>query len=99
MNFTALDVDVVDDHFFLADQLVQVEAEGSHVFREFLARFLERQENARFVEFAGAAHQKLDGEKSFAATGAATDQGRAPLRQSASRDLIKAGDSRGCFPE
>ena len=95
LDLGTLDVDVVQQQFVFSGQLVQVEAEGAHILRQFLGSFLEGQEDTGFVELGGAANQEFDGQKRLAAARAAADQRGTTTRQSAAGDFIEALDARG----
>ena len=93
LNLTGLDVDIVDQDFFAPDQAGQVETKRGDIGRQFLFRFLERHEYARFVEPHSAAHEKFRGQQCLAAARAATDQSGAPAWQTAIGNFIEALDT------
>ena len=97
LDLTALDADVVHNHFLVTDERGQVKAERGDVIGEFLASFLESHEDAWLVELARAAHNKFGGQKGFAAAGRATNERRPTLWQAAIGDFVKAANASGAF--
>src|SRR5262245_24173292 len=87
LNLAALDVDVIDQQFFLRFELVEVEAEGANVLRQFLAGLLEGHEHAGLAELRGPADEKLHRQQCLSAAGAAADERRPATRQPAASDL------------
>ena len=97
LDFAPLDVHVVKIELFAGHQSVQVEPEGGEVYYQLLGLLFKRQVDARLVILGGAAHQKLHGEQGLAAAGAAADQGRTSLGETAAGDLIQTLDPGGAF--
>src|SRR5262249_42745763 len=93
VDLASLDMDVVDQDFFLSDKLIQVETERTDVPGQILGRLFKSQEDAGFPELGGPAHEEFGGEQSLAASGAAAHQRRAAARQTAAGDFIKAGNA------
>ena len=90
LDLASLDVHVVESELLARHQIIQVETEGSEIFRQFLRLFLERHIDARLVILHRPAHQKLHGKQGFAATGAAADQGRPPQGKAAAGYLVQS---------
>ncbi len=71
----------------------EIKTKGNEVLRKIIRCFLEGHEDSGFSEIHGAPHEKLHGEKCFAATGAAADQGWPAFRKPSLRDLIETLDA------
>ena len=93
LNLAALDVDIVDHDLLAPDQALQVEAERGDVGLQFLFRFLEGHQHARFVELPGTAHKEFRREQSLAAARAAADQRGPAPRQPAAGDFVETLDA------
>src|SRR5436305_6690574 len=92
-NLLALNVDVVNCQFFLADQCRQVIAERGHVGDELLGRFFHGNADARLVIKQCAARQEFKSKQRLAGTRTAADE-RSPARGKATMSyLIKAADA------
>ena len=95
LDLAALDLDVVERKQVPGDQVVEVEAQRADVLDELLGPLLEAHEDAGLAVLGRAADEELHGHQRLAAAGAAADQRRPALRQTAPRDLVQSGDARG----
>ena len=93
-NLGAVDVHVVEAQHLAGLQVLQVEAQRSHVGGQLLAGFLEGHEHARLVVLLNAAHQKLNAHQGFAAARAAANQRGAAQRQAAFGNFIEPFNTR-----
>ena len=75
----------------------EIKTKGDEVLREILRRLLEGHEDPGFSVIPGAPHEKLHGEKCFAGTRTAADQGWPASRKPSLRDLIETPDARRAF--
>ena len=94
-EFTAFDLDVIDQQLAGCDQRADIEPEGRDVVCEIGACLLERHEHAVLSVLADATNEKLHGQKGLAATGRAADQRRPSTRKPPIRDLVQAADAAG----
>ena len=97
VNFIPLDMDMLDQDFFLPHQAGQIKSQRHDIGFQFRACFLERHEDARLAELDRAAHEKLDRKQGLAATGAAADQRGPAAGQAATRDFVETLDARGAL--
>ena len=79
LDLAALDVNVVDRQLLLRDQVIEIEAERTRRFCQFLGGLLEGHEHARLIVLHGAAHEEFDCQQRLAAARAAAHQGGPPL--------------------
>ena len=94
LDFTALEVDVVDRNFFAPDQARQIKSERRDVGLQLRFRLLEGHEHARLAELHRAAHEEFHGQQRLAATRATAHQRGPPARQSAAGDFVETLDAR-----
>ena len=99
LDLGALDENVVEDQFFVCDQLFQIEAKGRDVCSQFLVCLFERHEHAGFVEEHRATHEKFHGKQGLAGAGAAANERGSARGQTSSGDFVKTGDSCAFFLE
>jgi hypothetical protein len=93
LDLVPLNVDVVDGELVLADEVVEVVAEGADVLGEFLGGLLEGHEDAGLVVPDGAFDEEFDPEKGFAAPGVAADEGGPAPGEAAAGDLVEPVDA------
>ena len=93
LDLAPLDVDVVHQEFVLADQLLQVEAEGADVLGQVLGRLLKGHEDTGLAELGRAANEELRREQSLSATRAAAHERGTAARQTAAGDFIESLDA------
>jgi hypothetical protein len=94
-DVTALDVDVIHGDEIAFREVIEVEAEGAHVLRQFRGALLERDEEAGVAVLRGAANEEFGGKDCLAAPRGAADQRGTSERQTAARDFIEAFHSGG----
>jgi hypothetical protein len=97
MDFTALDVNVLEQDFLAPHQTRQIKPKRLDVGLQFRVRFLERHEYARLAELRGAAHQEFRGKEGLAATRPAANQRGPPARQTAAGNFVETLDARGAL--
>ena len=94
LDFTALDVNVIEQNFFAPDQARQIKSEQRDVALQLGFRLLEGHENARLAELHRSAHEEFRGQQRLAATRAAAHQRGPPARQPAAGDFVETLDAR-----
>ncbi len=97
VDFTRLDVNVVEHNFFAPDQARQIKSERRDVGLQLRFRFLEGHEHARLIELHRAAHEEFRSQQRLATPRAAADQRGPPKRQSAAGDFIETLDAGGAL--
>jgi hypothetical protein len=88
---------VLDPNLLTSDKVIQIEPQRRHVCREFLLRFLERHENARFVVLRGSTDKELHGKEGLPAARAPAYKRRPAFRQPPARDFVESLNARGRF--
>jgi hypothetical protein len=94
LDFTALNVDIVDRNFFASDKTCQIKSERRDIGLQLRLCLLKGHEYARLAELRRAAHEEFRGQQRLATTRAAADQGGPPARQPAAGDFIESLDAR-----
>src|SRR4030095_10770309 len=89
LDLAGLDIDVIDQEFVLADQLLQVDAEGADVPGQVTGRLLKGHEDTVLTELGHAANEELRREQSLSATRAAAHERGAAARQAAAGDFLQ----------
>jgi len=94
---TAFDEHMVDNELPARSQIIEVEAERSHIGCQFGRVLLERQADARLGILRCAVNEKFQPEQRFPATGAPANQGGSAFGESPEGDFIQALDSGRAF--
>lgn len=76
---------------------VHVEAKRAHIRRELFRGFLESEKDSGLVIVGSAPDQEFQGEERLSASCRAADDRRTTLRETASRDLVQAGNPARSF--
>lgn len=92
VDFAALNVDVIDQDFFLSLQGGEVESEGGDIGPQFQRGLLKRHEDSGLVELDHPADEKLRREQSLAAARATADQRGSAAGQTTPGDFIQTLD-------